>query len=144
MRHPVAAWLLTGRDAAAEVLNVVVVQAQVLLELVAAHLLVANPSTMRLGEAAVASDPVSNFLQYGVLGLVVIGFATGWIVPGPQAKALAAENARLTGLIEEKIFPMLGQYAATMERAAVALERSAEAMDRQADRDARDSSRERR
>lgn len=81
------------------------------------------------------SPDFGQFLQYGVLGLVVIGFATGWIVPGPQAKALAAENARLSAMIEGKLFPMIEQHAATMEKAAAALERSAEAMDRQAERE---------
>jgi hypothetical protein len=91
--------------------------------------------SMTAMEAGVSNGSVADFLQYGVLGLVVIGFITGWIVPGPQAKALAAENARLSGLIEGKLFPMFEQYAGAMERAAVALEKSAEAMDRQAERE---------
>ena len=106
------------------------------VELSMQHVVV-NPNLMRLGEAATSTDPISNFLQYGVLGLVVIGFATGWIVPGPQAKALAAENTRLSGIIDNKVFPMLEQYAGTMEKAASALEKAAEAMDRQAERDRR-------
>lgn len=108
---------------------------------IVAHV-VATPPMLRLAEVSASSDPISGLLQYGVLGLVVIGFATGWIVPGPQAKALAAENARLSGLIDNKIFPMLEQYASTMERAAQALERSAEAMNRQAERDGRSSERQ--
>jgi hypothetical protein len=91
--------------------------------------------SMAAMEAGASNGSVADFLQYGVLGLVVIGFITGWIVPGPQAKALAAENARLSGLIEGKLFPMFEQYAGAMERAAVALEKSAEAMDRQAERE---------
>lgn len=101
---------------------------------VSAHVAM-SPAAQRMGEAVATTDPVSNFLQYGVLGLVVIGFATGWIVPGPQAKALAAENTRLSGLIEGKLFPMFEQYAGTMERAAMALEKSADALDRQAERE---------
>lgn len=108
------------------------IEAAVLL--IASHV-TANPSTMRLAEPLATADPVSNFLQYGVLGLVVIGFATGWIVPGPTAKALAAENTRLSALFEGQLLPMVGQYASTMERAAIALEKSAEAMDRQARRE---------
>lgn len=103
--------------------------------LVSAHVVAQSQAAQRMGEVVATSDPLSNFLQYGVLGLVVIGFATGWIVPGPQAKALAAENTRLSGLIEGKLFPMFEQYAGTMERAAIALEKSAEAMDRQAERE---------
>lgn len=94
-----------------------------------------NPSMQRIAEVASTSDPISSFLQYGVLGLVVVGFITGWIVPGPTAKALSAENTRLSGFIENKLFPMLEQSAATMERAAIALEKSTEAMERQAERD---------
>lgn len=89
----------------------------------------------RFAEAASAVDPLTPLLQYGVLGLVVLGFATGWIVPGPTAKAYAAENARLSALIEGKLLPMSEQYAATMERAAIALEKSSEALDRLAERD---------
>jgi cytochrome b len=82
-----------------------------------------------------SSLPLGSLLQYGVLGLVVVGFITGWIVPGPQAKALAAENARLSALIEGRLFPMLEQHASTMERAAIALENSAAAMNRQSERE---------
>jgi hypothetical protein len=95
----------------------------------------AAPPTQRLIEAAGATDPIAGYLQYGVLGLVVVGFMTGWIAPGPQVKALAAENTRLSTLIEGQLFPILTQYAGTMEKAAMALEKAAEAMDRQAERE---------
>jgi hypothetical protein len=97
--------------------------------------LTATPPAQRLIEAAGATDPVAGYLQYGVLGLVVVGFMTGWIAPGPQVKALAAENTRLSGIIEGQLFPILTQYAGTMEKAAMALEKAAEAMDRQAERE---------
>lgn len=90
----------------------------------------ASEVTLAMADATGTAEPLANLLQYGVLGLVVIGFITGWIVPGPTAKALAAENARLSTLIEGKLFPMLEQYAANQEKSASALERSAEAMDR--------------
>lgn len=102
---------------------------------VESHIAMQYPHFQRLAEATSAADPIGPLLQYGVLGVVVIGFITGWIVPGPQAKALAAENTRLSGLIEGKLFPMLELHAATMERAAKALEKSADAMDRQAERE---------
>jgi hypothetical protein len=79
--------------------------------------------------------PLGSLLQYGVLGLVVIGFISGWIVPGPQAKALAAENARLSALIEGRLFPMIEQSASTMEKAAIALENSTTAINRLAERE---------
>lgn len=106
-----------------------------LLATLEGHVVSQYPHVQRLAEAASATDPITPFLQYGVLGIVVVGFITGWIVPGPQAKALAAENIRLSGLIEGKLFPMLELHAATMERAAKALEKSADAMDRQAERE---------
>jgi uncharacterized membrane protein YGL010W len=90
-------------------------------------------------EASEASSPtgipIAALLQQGVLGIFVIGLITGWIVPGYQAKALAAENARLSALIEGRLFPMLEQHSGTMQRAAIALEKSAEAMNRQAERE---------
>lgn len=95
-----------------------------------AHVIVAIAPLQRLTEAATSVDPIAPFLQYGVLGLVVVGFATGWIVPGPQAKALAAENARLSALIEGKLLPMTETYAAALERAAIAMEKTTEALDR--------------
>lgn len=90
----------------------------------------ATEVSLALVDAAGTAEPIASLLQYGVLGLVVVGFITGWIVPGPTAKALAVENARLSALIEGKLFPMLEQYAANQEKSASALERSAEAMDR--------------
>lgn len=105
--------------------------------------LTSHPAFMRLAEVASVTDPLTPLLQYGVLGLVVVGFMTRWIVTGAEAKALAAENARLTGVIENEIFPMLKQYGGVLEKAADALERAADAMNRQADRD-RAEQRERR
>lgn len=102
-----------------------------------------NPTAMRLAEAASVSDPIANLLQYGVLGLVVVGFMSRWIVTGAEAKALSAENTRLAGVIEGQLFPMLEQYGATMEKAAAALERAADVMQGQAERD-RAEQRERR
>jgi fructose-specific phosphotransferase system IIC component len=85
-------------------------------------------------DPAVSGTSIETFLQYGVLGLVVIGFLTGWIVPGPQAKLLISENARLQGLIEEKVIPLTATYSSTMERSNVALEKAAQAMETMNDR----------
>jgi hypothetical protein len=106
----------------------------VLVVLGQASYAVAHP-TLAAAESGGSTPPIGDLLQYGALGLVVLGFVTGWIVPGPTAKALATENARLSALIDGKVFPILEQYAGTMEKAATALERSAEAMDRQAERE---------
>lgn len=97
------------------------------------HLIVSSQSFQRLAEASsVSGDSMAPFLQYGVLGLVVVGFATGWIVPGPQAKALAAENTRLSALIENKLLPMIETSSAALERAAIAMEKCTDALDRRA------------
>lgn len=83
--------------------------------------------------AAIAADSatdVGQFLQYGVLGLVVVGFITGWIVPGYQAKNMAAENARLLGLFENKLFPLIESSAEALGRASVAMEKSADALNK--------------
>jgi len=97
------------------------------------------------GEAPVATNPVEYFLQYGPLGLIVIGFLTGWIVPGYHAKSLEAENRRLTALFEGKLLPMIETSAITMDKATSALEKSAVALERRQrdDDDRRDESRRR-
>lgn len=59
-------------------------------------------------------DPLVSLTQYGPLGLMVLGFITGWIVPGPTAKAQAAEIVRLQGLFEDEVLPMAKTYAETM------------------------------
>ena len=89
-------------------------------------------------DPASSSGSIETFLQYGVLGLVVVGFLTGWIVPGPQAKQLLAENQRLTALLEEKVIPLSSTYSATMERSNAALEKAASAMEAMIDHMDRD------
>lgn len=83
-----------------------------------------------IAEAATAATDIGSFLQYGVLGLVVVGFITGWIAPGYQAKALAAENARLLALFENKLFPLIESSADALGRSAVAMEKSADALNK--------------
>lgn len=75
------------------------------------------------------SDPLTNLIQYGVLGMVVLGFITGWIVPGPQAKQLIEENKRLNALIESRFLPMSEQYAATLERSAIVMDKATDALE---------------
>lgn len=84
--------------------------------------------TATAAESGAPTNPVDSFLQYGVLGLVVIGFATEWIVPGPQAKKLYAENQRLQAIIVEQVIPVTSTYAATMQRTNEALEKVGKAM----------------
>lgn len=84
-------------------------------------------SLHRVAEVASAQGDVGSFLQYGVLGLVVVGFVTGWIVPGYHAKNLTQENARLTALFEERVIPLLEQSSTALDRAAQAMDTSAAA-----------------
>lgn len=78
-----------------------------------------------------AIDPVANLIQYGVLGIVVIGFIFGWIVPGPTAKQLISENTRLNDMIEAKLLPMIERSAAALERSAIVMDKATTAMDMQ-------------
>ena len=84
---------------------------------------------LSIADSTGSSPSIESFLQYGVLGLVVIGFLTGWIVPGPQAKQLISENQRLTALLEKEVIPMSATFAATMDRSNSALEKAALAME---------------
>lgn len=76
------------------------------------------------------SDPLATLVQYGVLGLVVLAFITGWIVPGPQAKQLIEENKRLNQLIETRLLPMSEQYAASQEKTAIVMDKCTVALER--------------
>jgi hypothetical protein len=64
------------------------------------------------------SDPLAILLQYGTLGIVVLGFITGWIVPGPTAKQLVEENRRLNLLITETLLPLIEKTTTSLERSS--------------------------
>ena len=83
---------------------------------------------LQAAEGTGSSTSIETFLQYGVLGLVVVGFLTGWIVPGPTAKQMLGENTRLQTLVE-KVIPMTATYASTMEKSTAALDRAAQVME---------------
>lgn len=71
---------------------------------------------VHLGQTGADSsfDPWLSLTQYGPLGLMVLGFVTGWIVPGPAVKAKDAEIKRLQALFEDQVVPMTQTYATTM------------------------------
>lgn len=94
------------------------------------HVVVASQQLQRVAEATGGTDPIAGFLQYGVLGLVVVGFATGWLVSGSQMKAVQTENLRLQGVIEERLYPMIEKHAVTMDRVVSALDKTNEALER--------------
>lgn len=71
--------------------------------------------------AAAAEPGWENLAQYGVLGLVVLGFVLGKIVPGYiyerkvlEADAERAENRRLEETMKEKVIPALVRSADVM------------------------------
>ena len=99
-------------------------------------LLVGNMAVLHAAAAdgTAPQSPLDYFLQYGVLGLVLIGFVTGWIVPGYQAKQLLEENKRLTALVEGKVFPMLETTGTTLDKASSAMEKATTAFERALDR----------
>lgn len=86
-------------------------------------------ATFATADAAATIDPIANLIQYGVLGIVVIGFITGWIVPGPTAKQLIAENKRLNDMIEAKLLPLIEKSAAALERSAITMDKATSALD---------------
>ncbi len=67
-----------------------------------------------------SADPTGGLLSYGVLGIIVVAFVTGLLVPGYLYKRLDAENERLRKLVEERVFPALeAGTAATREATEV-------------------------
>lgn len=69
---------------------------------------------MFLAAASTADPNWANLAQYGVLGLVVLAFITGKIVPGyvyerrvEEHHAAMQENARLEETIKERVIPAL-------------------------------------
>jgi hypothetical protein len=73
--------------------------------------------------AETATD-LANLAQYGVLGLVVLGFVFGKIVPGyildRYEKALAERDAkieRMTQAFEERALPTILKSANTLDSA---------------------------
>lgn len=82
------------------------------------------------GAGAGGADLFGSLTQYGPLGLIVIGFLTGWIVPGPQVKSKDAEIKRLQSLFEDQVVPMTQTYATTMAGTTKTLEQVAPILQR--------------
>lgn len=81
-----------------------------------------------------AADPaasLSNLIQWGVLGIIVILMVWGKIAPGwvvdqlrKDLDAQRAENASLRKSLEEKVIPALERSTAALASAAARTERS--------------------
>ncbi len=72
-----------------------------------------------IGPALIAqapSDPTGGLLSYGVLGLLVVAFLVGQIVPGYLYKRVETENDRLRRIIDDKVYPTIeGSTSVTRE-----------------------------
>jgi len=68
----------------------------------------------------IASE-TDRLLNFGVLGIVVILFITGWIVTGTQYKRLDQKHEELQQVFHETVIPLL-------ERTTHALENNTEVM----------------
>ena len=75
------------------------------------------------GAVTTPADPVGYLLTYGPLGLMVVGFLSGLLVPGWLYKRTEDENDRLRMLIEERAIPMVEDTTRQLERAIEALSR---------------------
>lgn len=73
------------------------------------------------GEEAVPPDGLTGALvqytSYGVLGLTVVGFLTGKLVPGWLYKKSEEENERLRKLIDDKVYPLIEANTRINEKA---------------------------
>lgn len=65
----------------------------------------------------------TDWIQYGVLGLVVLSIIVGWLTPGRQtereasrADRLEQENQRLRQHTEDKVIPLLVRAMDLLER----------------------------
>lgn len=72
-----------------------------------------------LAQTPAAGDPtgLTGYLAYGPLGLMVLGFLTGQIVPGRTAKRAEDENDRLRRLIEDRVLPLVQENTKVTEKA---------------------------
>lgn len=71
-----------------------------------------------------------TFIQYGALGLVVIGFVIGWIWPKPSVDRLLRDIARLETQVDELTSTYQRDVIPTMVRASETLVKVHRRMDR--------------
>lgn len=82
-------------------------------------------SALRVAVQADSSvTDVGQFLQYGILGLLVVAMLTGWLVPGYLYKQERTENDRLKRVIEERLVGTAAEYAEAMHASSAALDRA--------------------
>lgn len=64
------------------------------------------------GAAPVGAD---RLIQFGVLGIMVVLFLTGWIVTGSQYKRVLAENEAMKQLLVTDVIPLLEKTGKRLE-----------------------------
>lgn len=65
-------------------------------------------------EAAPTVDPLS-FLQYGILGVILIMLLTGWLWAKPAVEEMQKRHAEERKLWEERILPTMDRLSARLE-----------------------------
>lgn len=70
------------------------------------------------------SPDVAEFVQYGVLGLVLLAIIVGWLAPGrsydreaQRGDRLEEENARIRDRLEGEVIPLLAKAIVALEEA---------------------------
>jgi hypothetical protein len=71
-----------------------------------------------VAQATGVPTDVAAWLQYGVIGLVVLGFLTGKVRRGADYDQVQAENARLRAVMEDRVLPALIRSNEVLGRAA--------------------------
>jgi hypothetical protein len=80
-----------------------------------------STAILALSAAAVVTPDggagLSSYISYGPLGLMVLGFLTGQLVPGRTAKRIEDENDRLRAMVEDKLLPLVEKNTAVTTEA---------------------------
>lgn len=80
------------------------------------------------GGGGSGTDPILTFLQYGVLGLVVVALLFGWLWAKPAVQQLLEDKKRAEEQRDEayrqwetRVLPLLSQFADAAEKQADAV-----------------------
>lgn len=71
--------------------------------------------------ATTSSDPILQLVQYGLAGLVILAFLTGYIWPKPPVERLQRDYDRLQTQYDELVATYQREIIPTLARAADAL-----------------------
>jgi hypothetical protein len=66
-------------------------------------------------ETAAPTDPLS-FIQYGILGLILVLILTGWLWAKPAVEELQKRHAEERKLWEDRILPTMDRLSRNIER----------------------------